>query len=124
MYLHILKPLLPEIIEAGRVDMDVDDSGSQKPTTRQSNLDTATVEPDYTFEDGRTWKGQLDNNGKPIGMGVMTGTDGTTQRYNNVDGEGRELDGMRVGESLQHSSGITQAICIFARLTIFIPLAS
>ena len=70
--------------------LELDDSGDGE-VNKEAAADAE--QPDYTFEDGRTWKGQLDPNGLPIGFGRLTETDGNTRQCINMDNEGRELDG-------------------------------
>ena len=68
--------------------------GTPEPT------DSAAEKPDFTWPDGRKWKGQVTKDYKgqvtkdsrPIGYGTITNTDGSSERLDSCDSEGRDLN--------------------------------
>jgi hypothetical protein len=54
--------------------------------------DSAAEKPDFTWPDGRKWKGKITKDGTPIGYGTITNTDGNSEQLNSCDSEGRDLN--------------------------------
>ena len=67
------------------------------------STDSAAEKPDFTWPDGRKWKGQMTKDVKgqvtkdsrPIGYGTITDASGNSKQLTNCDSEGRDLNGKK-----------------------------